>query len=438
PAALASLATGQTPAVHGIQGIMWFDRREERYVHYWPSPQSLMIGTFGQVIRDILLNLNGRHLAVAAPTLFEVLENNGVAAAAVNFPICRGPFLHHGQVPIALALLAGLPVGIAIRGPRHLLVGDMLRPLISVPRGLFGRYGISDERAIRYTKRLVKENRARFYLTYLPDNDLRSHHVGPMQNAASLQILDRQIGSLLDSYGSWDVATAEAKWLIVGDHAQTEVGGQEGYSINVYKAFKSVSVLPFGLRGLRSGNHDLAVAANDRSALIYLARPEAQSPVVGELSRWQSVDRIMGREDGGWLWALDPHSGRRMRFRRGGWWRDERGATWEIAGDPGVLDLRESGARLVEGIYPDALSRIEGALTGSEMAISAAPGFEFTTGFKLGHGNHGSLMAGDTVTRAISVGLELPAKPRIIDVLPAIAKSFGLPVPHHLVTSRQA
>lgn len=437
PAALATLSTGLPPSAHGIHGIMWFDRREDRYVHYWPSPQSLMAGTFGQVMRDILLNLNDRHLAPAAPTIFEVLEDSGVSCAAVNFPICRGPYLHHGQIPLMLALLAGLPVGIAIRGPRHLLVGDMVRPIYSVPLGLLGRYGISDDRAIRFTRRLVQSRKTDFYLTYLPDNDMRSHQHGPWSNAASLHMLDRQLAYLLEAYGSWDDATREARWLIVGDHAQTEVGGVEDYSINVYKAFRDVRVIPFGSRGLmRTGKYDLAIAANDRSALLYPARHDAVAAIMAEISRWASVDRILGREDAGWFWALDPRSGRRVRFRRGGWWRDERGGTWQVEGDLGVLDLRESGASLVEGVYPDALARIEGSLASAEMAITAVPGYEFTTGLKLGHGNHGSLLDGDSITGMIAVGLDLPAKPRILDVLPAVAAAFEISRPGNLARAK--
>ncbi|MBM3267710.1 MAG: alkaline phosphatase family protein [Candidatus Sericytochromatia bacterium] len=432
PSALASIATGLPPSGHGIQGIMWFDRREDRYVHYWPSPQSVLAGTFGQVMRDILHNLNDSHLEPSAPTLFEILEGAGIPSAAVNFPIFRGPYLHHGQVPLALALLAGLPVGITVRGPRHLLVGDILRPLISIPRGPLGRYGISDERAIRYTRRLVTAGKASFFLTYLPDNDLRSHHHGPAQNAESLHLLDRLLGSLLDAYGSWDEAVTRARWLVVGDHAQTLVGGVEGYSVNVYKEFRSARILPFGKSGLGSGQYDLAMAANDRSALIYLARPAARDGVLAELASWPSVDRIMGRDGDGWFWASDARGERQLRFRRGGPWRDERGDSWELSGSPAVLDLRESGMRLVEGRYPDPLFRIAGALSRADLAVTAEPGFEFTTGFKLGHGNHGSLAAGDSITALIEVGVEVPARPRILDVLPAISRAFGLGAGHAL------
>lgn len=436
PSALATLSTGLAPAAHGIHGIMWFDRREDRYVHYWPSPQAIMAGTFGQVMRDILHNLNDRHLAPAAPTVFDILEERGIPCAAVNFPICRGPYLHHGQVPLMLALLAGLPVGIAIRGPRHLLVGDMVRPISSVPLGVLGRYGISDERAVRYTRRLMRSRKAGFYLTYLPDNDLRSHQHGPWNNAPSLHLLDRQLAYLMEGYGTWDDATRDARWLIVGDHAQSEVGGVENYSVNVYKAFKNVRVIPFGSKGMmKTGEADLAIAANDRSALLYPARPDAVEAIVDEVGRWPSVDRLMGRAEDGWFWAMEPRTGRSLRFRRGGPWRDERGGSWEVAGDLSALDLRESGTRLIEGVYPDALFRIEGALGSAEMAMTAMPGYEFTTGLKLGHGNHGSLLASDSVTGMISVGVPLPAKPRILDVLTAITTAFEPTRPNRLTAT---
>ncbi|MBU6428369.1 MAG: alkaline phosphatase family protein, partial [Cyanobacteria bacterium REEB65] len=406
PTCLASLATGLPPAQHGIHGIMWWNACEERYVHYWPSPQSLVAGTFGQVMRDILQNLNTSHLSRSASTVFELLEGAGIESACVNFPISRGPFLRRAHVPLLVALLGSLPARLAISGPRQHYVGDLLRPLISLPQGLLGRYGISDARATRYTQRVVQQGEARFILTYLPDNDLFSHKYGPLNVGRELQVIDRRLGQMMSAYGSWEEATRRARWIVIGDHAQTDVGGFVGYSVNVFTAFRSVQPVPFGRAGRHGGPWDVAIAPNDRSAQITAPDQDARRRAITEMLTWPSVDRLLGKEPDGWFWAQEPQTGRVLRFRPDGPWHDLRGGSWQIEGDPEVLDLRESGLTLREGVYPDALYRVTGSLGSADFIATAKPGWEFTTGFSMGHGNHGSLRDGDSKTALVAVGVD--------------------------------
>ncbi len=429
PTCLASLATGCTPAQHGIHGIVWWNLQEERYVSYWPSPQTLLAGTFGQVMRDILQNLNTSHLARSATTVFERLEAAGVDSACVNFPISRGPYQRRAHIPLLMALLGSLPARVAMSGPRRHYAGDLLRPSLSLPRGVLGRYGISDARATRFTRRVVKRHEARFVLTYLPDNDLYSHRWGPMNVGRELHTIDRRIGQMMASYGSFDDATNQARWIVIGDHAQSDVGGFDGYSVNVYRAFRDLLPVPFGRKGLRGGPYDLAISPNDRSALITTPNALARQRAIAELLQWPSVDRLIGRESEGWFWVQDPATLGSLRFRHGGPWQDVRGGRWEIEGDPGVLDLRQEGSTLHDGVFPDALFRIAGSPPSSDLIATARPGWEFSTGFTMGHGNHGSLRAEDSITALISAGVTFPAHPRITDVLPAILEAFGLERP---------
>jgi hypothetical protein len=427
PTALTTLVTGEAPSRHGIRGIMWYHREDDRYVHYWPSPQSLMGGTLPQVLRDIVVNLNGAHLQ-SVPTLFERLEGAGLVCGSVNFPVCRGPHLHPGRLPWLLARTAGLPRDLAVRGPRHCYSGDLLRPPGFRPQGLLSRYGINDRRAIAFARHLIAREQADFTLIYLNEHDMRSHHAGPMECGYSLRLLDRALSRLLNSYGSWEAAVTRARWILVGDHAQSRVGGFPGYAVDAFQALADLRVPSLAQGGLYRDGHDLAIAPNDRSALLYLRDQGGRADLVARLARWPSVDQIAWKEGDRVVVQKDVG---RLSYSPGGPWRDDYGQTWSLEGDWSVLDLRPLGpGQLGYGGYPDALERLADALLGADAVITARAGYEFTAGMTMGKGNHGSLAEEDSLVPLLSVGVPLPPGPlRTRDVAPAILRAFGLAAP---------
>ncbi|HEY9899393.1 MAG TPA: alkaline phosphatase family protein [Pantanalinema sp.] len=428
PSALSTLVTGAMPSAHGIRGIMWYHREEDRYVHYWPSHQSLVMGTMPRVLRDIFVHLNGAHLSAATPTVFEVLEGAGLVCGNVNFPITRGACLHRATLPWPICWLAGMAPDLAVSGPRHCYLGDFV-PMRGFGRqGLFGRFGINDDRAGDYGAAMIKRLRPDFSLVYLNEHDLRSHHAGPMGCAYSLSIIDRQLAKLMDAYGSWEKAISEARWILVGDHAQSPIGGVPGYAVNVLKAFKGLMVAPLAVGGLSARSADLAIAPNDRSALIYLRDPGRLADVLEQVALWPSVDQIAWREGGGYC-AMSAGSARVVRWREGGARRDPHGRAWDLSGDPAVLDVRLPAlGRIDYREYPDALSRLADALDGgADVVITARRGYEFTTGFTMGKGNHGSLAKEDSMVPLLTVGLPpLMAPARTSDVAHLVLAAFGL------------
>ncbi len=441
PTALSTLVTGATPTGHGIQGIMWYSRAEDRYIHYWPSPQSFRQGTLPGVLRDILLNLNGAHLHGRTPTLFEILEGEDLSVGCVNFPIARGGHDHAARLPWLVRWASGLDKEILMRGPRHYYYGDVLRPPGFAPQGPFFKYGLTDRRAGDYGAAMIRAHRPDFQLVYLNEHDLRSHQHGPMGCAFSLRIVDRQVGKLMTAYGSWDAAVSEARWILVGDHAQSDIGGFAGYAVNVYRAFRRLKVAPLGGAGLARGGYDLAIAPNDRSALLYLADRSLLDATLAELRTWPSIAQIAwkdnppaGSEPGARITCLQPDSGRLLSWKPGGPYRDAFGRSWSLEGDPGVLDLRFDAHHLIDGDYPDALGRLAGSLAGDpDLVITAKLGYEFTTGFTMGKGNHGSLHREDSCVPLLTVGLKPPSRPvRTLDVVPMILDALGIARPPHL------
>jgi hypothetical protein len=249
----------------------------------------------------------------------------------------------------------------------------------------------------------------------------------------------------MDAYGSWDAAVREARWVLVGDHAQSSIGGFPDYAVNVYRAFRQFRVAPMGGPGLREGGYDLAIAPNDRSALLYLRDPSLLAPLLAELKDWPSIEQIAWRNppeapdsEGGWITCLQASSGRRLSWKPDGPYRDAFGRSWELEGDWSVLDLRQNGANLVDGEFPDALGRLEGILRGeTDMVITAKLGYEFTTGFTMGKGNHGSLHREDSCVPLLTVGLTPPQRPmRTQDVVPMILEALEIDPPGHLIDRR--
>ena len=99
PVCLSSIATGAYPDVHEIPHLVWYHRGEQRIVEYGSSFGALRTAGIGQTMRDTLVNMNARHLAPEAVTVFEALEDAGLVTAAVNFTAYRGRTPHAAAVP---------------------------------------------------------------------------------------------------------------------------------------------------------------------------------------------------------------------------------------------------------------------------------------------------------------------------------------------------
>lgn len=426
PTALATLVTGTPPSEHGIQGILWYHRQEDRYIHYWPSLASLMSGTLPRVLRDILLNLNGAHLSWRTPTMFERLERAGLVCASVNFPLSRGPYLHQATLPWLARCLAGMGKHLAVCGPSHCYVGDFIRPPGFKRLGWVGRYGLGDAQASAYAQALIRSQRPDFSLVYFNEHDLRSHHAGPMGCARSLQQVDAELGKLMMAYGSWEKAVEQARWLLVGDHAQSAIGGVPDYAVPVFQALPGWRVAPLGQGRLLRDGHDLAIAPNDRSALLYLRDPRRRGELVASLMTWPSAELIAWKE-GAETVCVRAETGRMCSWTRGGPLRDPHGACWSLVGDLEVLDLRIRGDGLDFGAYPDALARLEHALHDADVVLSARPRYEYTAGMTMGKGNHGSLAKEDSLVPLLTIGLQpLPRPIRTLDLAGVVMQAFGL------------
>src|SRR5947199_10580190 len=75
PVCLSSIATGAGPGVHHIPSLVWWNRQERRIVEYGSSFAALRAAGLSQGLLDAILNMNARHLAPGAVTIYEALED---------------------------------------------------------------------------------------------------------------------------------------------------------------------------------------------------------------------------------------------------------------------------------------------------------------------------------------------------------------------------
>jgi hypothetical protein len=243
---------------------------------------------------------------------------------------------------------------------------------------------------------------------------------------------------MMDAYGSWARAVTEARWIVTGDHSQSNTYPyRPGYAVNVFKAFPKHRIAPLRRGGLLEHGYDFAVTPNDRMSMFYFppGREDVRDQVLEIISTWPSADQVFWRE-GEWFHGLKRETGATMRWRRGGPVVDPHGEMWEVQGDLDVVDASLAGPRLAYRDYPNALARIASALSvpgGGSLVVTAALGREYTSGFPMGRGNHGSLHVQDTHVPLVLVGVETPVfNPRTIDIVPTILREFGVPLPDYM------
>ena len=379
PVCLTSIATGAGPDVHHIPSLVWWNRQERRIVEYGSSFAALRAAGLTQGLLDPIFNMNARHLAPEAVTIYEALEDAGLVAAAVNITCYRGRQRH-------LLTLPG--VRRAAYGPQRFFFYGLFEsdrtgaPFVARSR----RAGSVDAYAAAVGRWLVTRDGFDFLAFYLSGFDFASHAGGPDGEAAvhALEQADAAIGALFEAAGGPDEFLERYAVALLSDHGQTRVERAAW----LQEPFADVS-------------REVVVTGSNRAGQIYL-RPGARvdaAELAQRLDRFPAVDVTLRRE------------GDQVIARRGG-------------EDAPVEKLE----------HPDAAWRARSALANpnaGELLVSAAEGWELADlggRHHAGGGSHGSLVAGDSLVPVVTVGLQ-PKIQRITDVAPAILEHFEVTVP---------
>jgi Type I phosphodiesterase / nucleotide pyrophosphatase len=392
PVCLSSIVTGAGPDVHHIPSLVWWHRQERRLVEYGSSFAALRAAGMAQAIADTIFNMNERHLAAGAVTVYEALEDAGLVAAAVNITCYRGRHRHLPTLPWVTR---------AAYGPERFFYYSLFESdRTGAPLAVRNRAaGSIDAYAAAVGRWLVTRDGFDFLAYYLSDFDYASHLRGPEgAEDVALERTDAAIGALLEAAGGPDEFLDRYAVVVHSDHGQTAV--------------ERVARLQDAFAGLED---EILVTASNRAGQVYLlpgARIDAAT-LARRLDDEISVETTLRREG---REAVARRQGEELRFRPG------TGGGWETSGDASLLD------------HPDAFNRAWSALgnpNAGELLVSAAEGWELADPggrHHAGGGSHGSLSAGDSLVPLLTVGLG--ASPtRITEVVPAVLSHFGVELP---------
>jgi hypothetical protein len=377
PVCLSSLATGAHPDVHHIPHLVWYDREHKRIVEYGSSFAALRAAGMARSILDAIINMNRRHLARDAVTVYEALEDAGYTTAAINITCYRGHTRH-------LPTLPGLTV--PAYGPKRFFFYNLFE---SDPTGarlaVFGRsQGSIDGYAAAVGRWLVTRDGFDFLVYYLPDYDFASHVHGPDGAFEALARSDAAVGALLDAAGGPDEFLERYAVILCADHGQTRVERSEQLQ-SVFADVPRALVTASNRAGMV---YRLPGCTHDTRALAELLDGEPAAETV----LFREGDDVVARREGEDVLV------------------DRTGP---------LFDYPDGGVRAWSAVHnPNA----------GEVVVSAAPGVEFADlagRHHAGGGSHGSLSRGDSEVPMLAIGLDsVPAS--IVDVTPVVLRHLGV------------
>ncbi len=426
PVAAAEITTGRHPDEHGISGVNWFSRVEERYVEYGSSFEATRALGLIRTLYDIVYDMNLSHLSSEVTTIFERAADAGARTACTPFLIYRGPRRHQlGLEGVLRRVALAASFRHAVWGPDELFYGELYASRRVPCKPTLARPGIRDPYSACVGRELAREDAYDLLLFSLPDNDHHSHRFGPAATADSIARADRCLGELVDAYGGIDGFCERHAVIVCADHAQTEVARELPLAALLDARWRVLRPSPE-----RAGTADLAVSPCARAGSVYALSPGergrrihagAKRLLLGhdgvDLVAWVADDRgepVLRAEGGPELAteAVVERGGRELRFRPGTQTADLRGAGWDLDGDRRVLELHDHDGALASDAYPDALARLWAALSApqaGDLLVSLAEGWECVDWGGASHaggGSHGSLAAGDSLAPLIACGVD--------------------------------
>jgi hypothetical protein len=452
PAATASIVTGCYPGEHGVGGAYWYDVDADAIHYYGDDLWVIARRGFGTFFHDFVVELN--HDCLRCETVYQRVERRGLRAACLNYLWFRGDVEHEVRTPLSLRILPGVSRREHVLGPTILCLGDFVHSrleltghTLSGPGGISRRYGFQDDTTAEMLIQLAQYGpMPNFTVAYFPDNDWKSHAVGPSQAVDALENVDRHLGRLAGMWGGMNEMLKELAVVITGDHSQCEMSDDaERAAVELHELLHDYNIVKAGQKW--SDGDELMICPNLRAAQIYLRQNywTERLHVVERLLSDPRVDHVMWRDDREGDEARHFHVATGDRGRLEFWAgpggdaaaHDAYGATWTWRGDLRVVGAKvDAGGTLVYSDYPNALERIAMGFDESvsgDLWVTAKPGFELRlaeTEVNLGGGSHGSLHADDSLVPLIVAGapsgFRLPSNPRTVDVAPLCLSLLGV------------
>jgi hypothetical protein len=339
-----------------------------------------------RVIKDAIVEMNAEHLARAAVTVYEALEDEGFVTGAVNVPCYRGRTRHVPTVPGMVR---------AVNGPRRFFYYNLFESdMTGAPLAIRERAaGSIDAYAAAVGRWLVTRDGFDFLFFYLPDYDFASHALGPEGAYEALARSDRAVSALVDAAGGLDEFLERYDVICCSDHGQTLVD-------RPFRLEDALSEFRLLRPNDRRDDAELAVAASNRAGMVYLLPAASIEPrAVAERLRGEKALDVVVFRDGDDAIAMRDGGEARLAPGDGGW----RSRAWHALTNPNAGDIIVSAASGVELIDLGGRHHVGG-------------------------GSHGSLLDGDSSVPMLVVGDHaLPAS--ITGVAPLVLRHFAVEAP---------
>ncbi|SDV99698.1 Predicted pyrophosphatase or phosphodiesterase, AlkP superfamily [Marininema mesophilum] len=424
----STLITGTYPDQHHVPGLIWYDSREKRIVNYGTAFEEAVRNGPNQALEDAVIHLNKDHLNPHLETLFDTIHQRGFEAGAVNAMIYRGPFSHTLTFPPLLSGPTSLPERLNVKGPDFFTFGTFSNPLqdkVELPEGITDDFGFSDAYPVAVIRWLIQNNRLpHLTLAYLSDIDSSLHKKGP-SDMKGLEQFDKELGEMMDAFGSWKNAITNAVWVICGDSGHTGIHPAENNPIiPLDQLLVNYQMLSPG--STATPDTEIVLCVNERSAFVYVLQEDIHMEEIANLLRQDTrIDLITWLQEDDWIHVL--HTGRKTEcwFRPAKEWTDSYDQKWEFKGDFAALDITaDTEAKTLQfGAYPDALARLQASLHSHParfMIVEAKTGYELSgehSPHHKGGGAHGSLHHIDSHFPLIVTGTEIsPKRLRMVDL----------------------
>ena len=224
PVACSEIATGVGPDRHGISGMNWYHRAEQRYVEYGSSLEATRAFGLFRTLYDTVYNMNMAHLSHEVETVFERLGDAGVRTAVTPFLIYRGRRRHELSLEGLMRRVAvAAKFRHAVWGPDELFYGELYASRRVPCKPTLARPGTRDSTRPASGRELVREDLYDFLLFSLPDNDHHTHTHGVDAMLDSIAHADRSFGEIVDEAGGIDAFLDAHAVILMADHAQTDV-----------------------------------------------------------------------------------------------------------------------------------------------------------------------------------------------------------------------
>ena len=436
----ATLMTGTYSDQHRIPGLLWYEPKEKRLVDYVNGTKTVLALGLRKTAKDVIYNLNQVHLNPNTKTIYEELADRGKTAGAVNFIIHRGRTEHTLTVPFMLNILTKFSLHKRkIKAADILSIGAIHKPRFpgrrifwSWNQTIFSRLGINDSYATEVVKFIIETgHQPDFLMVYFPDHDHYLHR-NIDQPLPSLEKVDKKIVEVLNSFGSWEQALAQNIFIIIGDHGQTKIEKENDHNIDLDQILRQFRIAEVG-QPIKDYD-EIVYGNNERMIYVYPLKEKIEKEIKEILLKDQRIDFIAWKDKQ--MVVVENHVGKRLHFSKKGSYNDPYGVGWSVEGDIDILDVKISDGNIEFGDYPDAFSRLYGAVFSQDIPVfvlSAKPSYEFITKTfptHLGGGSHGSLHRIDSIVPLLVAGAEkAPAKnTRIVDLKNYILDLLHVPV----------